>query len=231
MLLPLICAFILSLAHYYSEKIKIRYSDFKHHLVSFSSGLAVSYLLLVLLPELYRGVPNWDKFIFIFVLLGFVTLHLLDKYIYQHAEKEKLKREIKEAHSIAFFMYHFFVGILILDFYYRGILPLTLFFIPILLVTITTGISFHELHYELKENIFIRTILSLSPLLGFFLAVLINIPYILNFILIGIVGGVMLFIVLREFIPSEKKGEPIYFVYGVLIYTFIIVITWILHIY
>jgi len=230
MLLPAIYALILCLAHYYAEGIRIRYANFKHHFVSFSSGLAVSYFLLVLFPELYRGVANLDKFIFLFVLIGFISLYLVDKYIYEYADKVKIKRDLKEAHSIAFFIYHLFVGIIIYDFYIQGIFSLTLFFIPMLLISITTGISLHEIHYELKENRIIRVILSISPLIGVLLATMFTIAQNFNFILIGVVGGIMLYMVIREFMPSEKKGEPIYFVYGVLIYTFIIIMTWILNI-
>ena len=230
MLLPAIYALLLCLVHYYAEGIRIRYSNFKHHFVSFSSGLAVSYFLLVLFPELYRGVANLDKFIFIFVLIGFISLYLIDKYIYEYADKVKVKRDLKEAHSIAFFIYHLFIGIIIYDFYIQGIFSLTLFFIPIILISVTTGISLHEIHYELKENQIIRIVLSISPLIGVFLATVFTIAQNFNFILIGIVGGIMLYMVIREFMPSEKKGEPIYFVYGVLIYTFIIIVTWILNI-
>ncbi|NQV09199.1 hypothetical protein HQ529_05085 [Candidatus Woesearchaeota archaeon] len=230
MFLPLAYAFILSLSHYYSERIKIKYEDFKYSLLSFSSGLAVSYLMLVLFPELYKGVTNLDRFIFLFVLVGFISLYLIDKYIYEFAEMDKVKDDLKVSHSIAFFIYHLFIGIVLVDFASKGAFSLTLFFIPVLLVTITTGVSFNELHYDVKENRYAKLFLSLSTLIGMFFAVTFNIPQILNLMLIGVVGGVMLFLVVREFIPHEKRADPLYFIYGLLLYTIFIIITWILNI-
>ena len=52
---------------------------------------------------------------FIFLLVGFSVFHLVEKLVYQHAEAARLAWELKEVHSIDFFIYHFIVGVALED--------------------------------------------------------------------------------------------------------------------
>ena len=92
MIIPIIYGILLSLGHYFSEELTERIKNFRYNVISFAAGISITYVFLVLLPELYRGVQDLDKLIFIFVLMGFASLHLVDKHIYKYAPKRDLKR-------------------------------------------------------------------------------------------------------------------------------------------
>jgi len=229
MIIPIIYGIILSLGHYFSEEISGQIKGFKDNLISFAAGISITYVFLVLLPELYRGVQDLDKLIFIFVLMGFASLHLVDKQIYKYAPKRDLKRELKEVHSAAFFLYHIIVGMLIVSFIRTSIFNGTLFLVPVFFQTVMSGISFGELHQQIKESLTVRIILSSSSTIGVVIALVVFIPSSLNSALTGLLAGILMYIVIREFIPRDKAGEPKYFFYGMMFYVLLIITMWILN--
>ena len=83
----------------------------KHHkqILSFSAGLSLAYIFLLLLPELYEGIEFAGKFLFVFVLMGTIGFHFAEKYIHQHVKKQELVRDLRIVHSIAFFTYHLMI--------------------------------------------------------------------------------------------------------------------------
>ncbi|MBI2658951.1 hypothetical protein HYX05_02505 [Candidatus Woesearchaeota archaeon] len=87
--LSLILASILSFADYVTEHVfseKIRKNA---KLISFSAGVAISYIILNLLPEISTYALIDGKRIFLYALLGFVSLNLIEQYIYKSGGKLK----------------------------------------------------------------------------------------------------------------------------------------------
>ena len=72
----------------------------------------------------------------------------------------------------------------------------------------------------------IKIALSLSTLLGVIFAILIQVPAVLNNILISFIAGILLYIIVKEFLPEKNEGQPIFFIIGlvpfVVFYIFII---------
>ncbi len=74
--------------------------DSYHHLIriheSLISGITISYFFLVVLPEISKGMPEYPlhltNFEYLFVLLGFVTIHVSEKLILQKVENNSQKR-------------------------------------------------------------------------------------------------------------------------------------------
>ncbi len=60
----------------------------------------------------------------------------------------------------------------------------------------------------------IKIALFLSTTLGVIFAILIRVPAILNNILISFIAGILLYIMIKEFLPEKKKGQPIFFIIG-----------------
>ena len=153
---------------------------------------------------------------------------MIEKYLYQHEEKERLIEELKEAHSLVFFVYHFVVGMVLVNITLRNITEGILLFIPLLFHLSITNVSLREIHHSLIERKFARFFLCLSTILGILFASFIQISAMLYFTLFAFIGGAILYIVVREEIPEEKRGKPGYFILGTFLYTLLIILLWLL---
>lgn len=205
--------------HYFSENIKLSAEPKRYRFVSFGAGISIAYFFLHLLPHTYDAPIHVEETVFIFLLLGFGLFHLSEKYIYQHIKQSKQARELKEIHSIIFFVSHFSVGIVSADKFETGILEGALFIFPAALHSGLSAASLSRIHGDIRENILIKTILSLSILLGVVFAILVNVPDILDNALVGFISGALLSIIVREFLPGEKKGRPLYFILGLVFFS------------
>ena len=108
------------------------------------------------------------------------------------------------------------------------ILKGALFFIPIFFHTALSSASLKGIHVSVREKIIIKTTLSFSTLFGVVLAYYVSIPAYIIYALLGFVVGSLLYVVIRDSIPEETQGKAIYFALGVVIYSIIISLTWIL---
>lgn len=217
---------ILGGLHYSSENIELTAEPKRYRIISFGAGISIAYLFLHLLPHTYEAAIHLKEAVFIFLLLGFVLFHLSEKYVYQHRDKEKQARELKEIHSIMFFFYHFFIGIVIADKFETGILEGSLFVIPVALHTGLSTVSLSKIHSEIRESITTKIILSLSTLIGVVFAIIIHVPDIVNNILVSFIAGVLLYIIVKEFLPEKEKGKPLFFIFGLALFSaFYIVIS------
>ncbi len=224
----LILGIFLSIVHYYSGRLAQFFGASKLKLVSFSAGVSIAYFFLMLMPEIYGGFLYINKLIFVFILVGFVLFHLTEKIIYQHEKKEQLMRDLKEAHSLVFFFYHFIVGLVLIRILADSFIEGMLFFIPILFHMTVTNLSLNEIHRKITEYRLMRFLLCLSSLIGIVFALFADISNILYYTLFSFIGGAMLYIVVREEIPKEKKGSPPYFILGAFIYSLLIVLFWLI---
>ena len=139
-----------------------------------------------------------------------------------------MKKNLKLEHSLSFFVYHFVGGIILVSLINTNILAGLLFFIPMFSYTAISSISMNFIHRDVKDNIMIKTILSLSSLLGVAFAMLINIPPFIYYGLMGFMIGSLLYIIIMDSIPKEKEGNPLFFVIGILFYIIIITMTWVI---
>jgi len=224
--LALIFAIAISIAHYYAETLHLHKQRDK--IRSLAAGVLMAFLILDLFPRLFLNVSLVNNSLFLFILIGFSLLHLVEKYIYQHASKNKKLKELREVHAVIFFIYFTFIGILIVNITNQSPIGGLLFFIPLLFHTTIGTISMKEIHSTMKENKLIRLSLSVSPLIGLLIATYFFIPPIINHSLLALISGVLLYIITREVIPKENKGDPIDFLLGVSIYSIVIVFTWII---
>ena len=46
----------------------------------------------------------------------------------------------------------------------------------------------------------------------------VQVPIVVDNILVSLIAGVLLYIIVREFIPQEEKGEPVFFVIGLVLF-------------
>jgi len=211
----------LGVAHFISDKIAAN-KGYKIEVRSLAAGLSLTYLLIYLLPEIYAGVAQLDRYIFLFVLLGAVSLHLVEKYLYQHKKSKKLLFDLRVVHALFFFVYHFVIGIVIVAINALDVAAGFLFFVPILFYTAVSQVSLHQLHANITEKLTVRLILSASTLFGIALATIFLVPELVHISLLAFVAGALLYNVMVEVIPRGKEGNMIYFIFGAIIYIVLI---------
>ncbi len=217
---------ILFFSHFYNHKIVSIWKKYSNKIASFVAGISVAYLFLYLFPELYEGVKFLNKTLFVYVLLGFILLHIVEKQIRQSRSIEKLRLKLKEEHSIVFFVYYFILGIILVELLNLNIVKGLLFFFIILFHSMVSSASLKEIHQKMIEKRIFKILLSVSTLLGILFGLFVKFPQSVYFILIGFVAGALLYIVVRDVIPKESKSRLIYFIFGALLYMILIMLTW-----
>lgn len=222
--LPLILAGILSFADYVTEHIYSKKVRASQKLASFSAGAAISYIILNLFPEISSYALIDGKAIFLYALLGFASLNLLEQYISKGIRKTRNSPKYhKILHVAYFFIYNFLIGMILVSFESKGLAQTLLFFVPFLLYII---VEMLPQEFEFKGNAS-KIFYSMAPLFG----AIVGIAY-RDFTasvfgeLISLITGTLLYIVIRESLPSNKAEKPAYFLMGVLSYAIIILMAW-----
>jgi len=205
---------LLALVHFFSENMSPAKGPTRFRVISFAAGISIAYLFLDLLPHTYEAAHNLRQWVFLFLLIGFSGFHLAEKYIYQHADRQVLAKELKEVHSVAFFAYHFFVGVALESKVREGIAEGVFFLVPVVLHSFLSGASMSSIHGEVRENLPTKILLSLSTLMGLVIALLLGVRPIVSNILISVIAGILLYVIVREFLPEKEEGRPLYFILG-----------------
>lgn len=219
LILPLILAIALSITSWFSETYSASFHKYHVKLTSFSAGLFITYIFLFLFPELFEGVQLIGNRVFLLILLGFVIFHVLEKYIYQHVTNKKhLLHDLSVLHIGGFFADHFIVGVLLFLIFRDGNIFLSAFiFIPLLLHTISSSLSFTHLGEHFKKRRSITIFLAGAPLFGILTAYFLNLEHVNYLMILSFVVGAMLYIVVRDALPYGKTGNIFFFLLGFLI--------------
>ncbi len=223
-ILSIVLAGILSISDYVTEHIFSKKIRANQKLVSFSSGVVISYILLDLFPEIASNALIDGRKLFLFALLGFVSLNLIEQYVYKRIGKlRNLPSYHKKIHVAYFFIYNFLIGAVLVVFAAKGLKQTLLFFVPFLLYIIAEILP---QEFEFKGSIS-KVMYSMAPVFGAIFGI-----YSIGFFAsifgeaISFMTGTLLYIVIRESLPSDKAEKPIYFIIGVLLYAIIIYMSW-----
>jgi zinc transporter ZupT len=219
MLLPFALAFVLSLLHFFSEEYCGRIERFHTQLISFSAGLFITLIFLDLLPEFFKGITHAGEDVFFAMLLGFILFHLGEKYVYQHiTNKRELLSDLKAIHALGFFVDHFTVGVVLylalsVPDYLLGLV----IFVPLLLHTVSSSLSLCHIDEVYSRKSPLGLLLPLSPVFGVAFAFLLSPTKGLYYLLFSFVIGSLFYVVIRDMLPSGKKGNLPAFVLGFLV--------------
>jgi len=214
----LVLSLLLGIIHFFSDKFKPEEGPKHYRIISFAAGISIAYLFLDLLPHTYEAAEFLQHWVFVFLLLGFAVLHLAEKYVYKHADQEHTPSYLTEIHFVSFFVYYFLVGIVVVERVHENTFEGVLFLFPIMIHAGLSSASLAQIHGRLRENIWRKIALSLSPILGVILAIFFSIPMVLNNILISLIAGALLYIMVKEFLPEKKEGQPFFFILGMVLF-------------
>jgi zinc transporter ZupT len=210
---------LIGVVHFFSENIRPAEGQVRNRVVSFAAGISIAYLFLRLLPETYKAASLLQEWVFAFLLAGFAIFHLVEKFTYKHAERDKLMRELKEIHSVSFFVYYFTVGIVLEGFMRISLLDGTLFAVPVGLHAALSSASLSEIHGEVRESLLVKIVLSLSTIVGVAFAAVVGVHGLARNILVSLIAGVMLYIIVKEFLPERERGQPVFLVVGLVLFS------------
>tara|TARA_Y100000310_G_C20413953_1_gene683385 strand:- start:103 stop:777 length:675 start_codon:yes stop_codon:yes gene_type:complete len=218
-LLVIVLAVIVGLTHYFSNRYEMKHKENVPKIISFSAGVSITYVLLELFPVFTEVALSINKLIFVSVLFGFITHHLIEKEIYKHNHKHELIRMLSLEENVSSFIYHFIIGMVLVAFVNQSVIQALLYFLPMITFTLVTTLPSH---FSADRAI----IISFSTLLGVTTAIVFDLALWLEFSLVGIVIGMLLFTVIRHHIPFGRKGKIGYFTLGFIIYSILIISSW-----
>lgn len=220
--LPLIFSLFVSITYYFSNRFDLKDKSYSKKIVSFAAGVSITYVLLELFPIFTEGAQAISKWLFASILIGFMAHHLIEREIYHHAIRKRLHRMLTTEEHVSSFIYHFVVGFLLVPFAEKSITQAVLFFIPILAYTLVSTLP-TEPHISRVKGFLLSAATPLGVIIS---SIFQNTPLWLVYFLVGLVVGVLLFIVTRHHIPVGRKGEVEYFALGFIIYSIIILSSW-----
>ncbi len=227
-LLALGLGLAVAVIHFLGESIKIPSGARRFRLISFAAGISIGYLFLDLLPQTYYAADRLKESVFLFLLLAFSIVHLVEKYFYQHDKKAPVQLKLKAFHTITFFIYYFLIGAVLPDLIRSEIYQGFLFIIPVALHAGLIGASLSEVHGQFSPGRLEKAAISLGAPLGVLFTSLIPFSPIVHHIVISGIAGVMLYVFVREFLPDKEQGQPLFFVLGLAsFYALIQILHWI----
>jgi hypothetical protein len=224
MTLALVFGLAMGLGHYFSENTLKLCKKVLGEVTSFAAGISVTYVFMQLFPEFVkRTFSVYHPSIFLSILVSFSAFHIIEKYIYQHSPRKGVFRKLSIEDTTISFIYHFIIGILLVELTAKNLVEGALFFFPVFFHT-----AVHTLPVDITKSRNMKIFLATATLWGVLTAAYIYTPsMMITTILIGFVIGALLFSVIRHSLPTGREGKPLYFVLGMLIYSMIIILTWV----
>jgi hypothetical protein len=216
-----ILAILIGIVQYFGECINKLCGKYLSYILSFSAGISITYIFIDLLPHFTSKAIAISNTLFLSLLFGFASIHLIEKHIYHHSVEKTIKKEFFIMNQISSFFYHFVVGIIIVGFTRQGFGIVITFFIPMIIFTAISALPIMQ-----NPNYKINIVVSFSTFLGVIFSNFIILENYVEVTLLGIVIGIITFSVIRHLIPMGKEGKPLFFVIGMLVYIPIIMIGW-----
>lgn len=153
--------------------------------------------------------------------------------------KYKIQRHINEdldnIHQFTNYIYHFLVGLILIYLLFIELLTAILFFLFAFFKAIITKTSNDVILFpgvpagdEAKKpqglTYFLATAVLTGLLFGLTSVYLFPLSLEILYILFSFISGVILYIIVREVIPEKEQGKPLYFLIGVVVFFFIVLL-------
>ncbi|MBY8985846.1 MAG: hypothetical protein KGD65_12300 [Candidatus Lokiarchaeota archaeon] len=153
--------------------------------------------------------------------------------------KAKIQNHINDyldlLHQYTNFGYHLLIGIILFELlvheYTTGILFFVFAFFKALIsktsnkVQLFPSIEIKSGHHEpLYKEIFFASSAVFGVLIGVILTVVFHISMDIVFIMFSFISGVILYTIIREVLPENESGKPLYFLLGIILFIIVIVV-------
>ncbi len=211
----IIIAVVMGLTDFFGHKISSLIGEHRDAVLSFSAGLLISLLFLILVPDLI--INGVTEVLFLFMLFGFLLMHLVEKYIYRHiTDKQELLEDLKIVHIIGFGLDNFLIGFIIASLVELDFSVVITLAVPLFLQMLTSSISLDSIDTRINDK-YSKIILSVLPLLGAILGIMLEFEYLLTNYILAFVLGILFYMIIRDVLPQGRRGSPVLFFSGNLI--------------
>ncbi len=214
----IIIAVVMGLTDFFGHKISSLIGEHRDAVLSFSAGLLISLLFLILVPDvIIKGVT---ELLFFFMLVGFLLMHLVEKYIYRHiTDKQELLEDLKIVHIIGFGLDNFLIGFIIASLVELDFSVVITLSVPLFLQMLTSSISLDSIDTRLNDK-YSKIILSVLPIAGAILGIILELDHLLTNYVLAFVLGILFYMIIRDVLPHGRKGSSVLFFAGNLITIF-----------
>jgi len=237
---------VLMAIYLFAGKLEFSHVHYYRNWISFSAGVSIAYVFLHLLPEfsLYQSqLPQieapisfsaiLDNRVYIMSLIGLLVYAGLERLIYfSHiktngsANSSELHSKLIYFHIAGYFIYNVLIGYLV-------VYEATLGLLAVLLFMIAMGLHFFVITHSLYESYGeyfsqkSRGLLASGIAIGWLIGSTLDVPKNIKIILFSFLAGGMIVNIIREEMPSGKNNHYWPFVVGVLGYTVLLLVAYI----
>lgn len=216
-LFPLLISFLIVFFHIIGEKLSEHIERFHLNLLSLAAGLMVGTLFLELLPRISDGEKYWGGLIYVVFLVGFVIVHLLEKFLYQHRSIDKEFVSLKSQFEFwGFIAYQLLVGIINVVFFEAYGKLAVFVLIPFFVRAFALSVSSKHIIEKVVGNRS-HLLIPFGPVIGTIIGLFFIHSNLQVFFILAITTGVIFYITVRDVIPTGREGKPLYFLTGILI--------------
>lgn len=222
LLMYLTIPMLLVSAHYVGIRSEIKSRKYLEIAKSISAGTSIAYVFIFLIPEVIAIGIQTQIETMIFTLFGFVFFHAITKYIFRTKTTKEHKQElIDEVHLATVGIYNFLIAFVIVQIINKD--PEGGVFITFLLIlhTVLTEITQKEM-LKTHINVLKLPITIVLSFTGATLAIIELENIYLTALLFSLSSGAIIYIAIREELPQDSNGKPIFFVFGALITTLLL---------
>ena len=211
----IIIAVVMGLTDFFGHRISGLIGEHRDAVLSFSAGLLISLLFLILVPDvIINGVT---EVLFLFMLIGFLLMHLIEKYIYRHVmDKQEILENLKIVHVIGFGLDNFLIGFIIASLVELDFSVVITLAVPLFLQMITSSISLDSIDTRLNDK-YSKIILSVLPLAGAILGIILELDHLLTNYVLSFVLGILFYMIIRDVLPQGRSGSSVLFFAGNLV--------------
>jgi len=146
--------------------------------------------------------------------------------------QNRINEHLDELHGYVNLVYHLIVGIILFELLTYDLAAAILFFVFALFKALTSKTSNDiqifpgiEVNEEINSPLYQKIIASSAALLGVFIGLILNVifhlPMEIIFFLFSCISGVILYTIIREVLPENESGRPLYFLLGIIIFLII----------
>ena len=234
--LPLLAALGLASVHLFSQQLRVLDGVPRSRFLSLAGGMAVSFVLLRLLPAvdqgndvlneaLRRGVLSFidqpAHLVFLLSLFVFYGAEILvRRSLTTNGDRAPQSTSIAVfwLHTTTFVVMNALIGYLLLHNQERGPTALGLFFVAMMLKFVINDHALHEAHKEKYDRVG-RLVLAAAVLVGFGIRYVARFPEPVPVVLQATLAGAVIFNVLKEELPKPTKARYWPFIGGGIAYT------------
>lgn len=215
---------VISVVHLLGDEINEELFTHLDFITSFSAGITISYVFMMVMPELFNGVSFFGRLEFFLSLAGFSSIYLAKNRLRRKDNVEKIRKDYQELHSIFIIFYYTTIGYLITYLIMRAPVEGFILFIPILLHSAFNSISMRELHEDVLNNAVVKGLIGISPIVGALIAAKIGIPERAFYGLFGIVAGMFFYVALHDSVRPAERGHELGYILGATLYSVFIIV-------